>query len=59
VGLWQLVCDDVSYVHTDETQHLRLQQHLRLEGDGNCTYDHDIFTRMAAGVEMNNTLDEY
>ncbi|CAD6249666.1 unnamed protein product [Miscanthus lutarioriparius] len=48
-----LVCDDVSYVHTNETQHLRMEE------DGNCTYDQDIFTRMAAGVEMNNTLDEY
>ncbi|XP_066325347.1 protein FAR1-RELATED SEQUENCE 5-like [Miscanthus floridulus] len=27
--------------------------------DGNCAYDQDIFTRMAAGAEMNNTLDEY
>ena len=53
MGLWQLVCDDVSYVHTDETKHLRLQR------DGNCAYNHDIFTRMAAGAEMNNTLDEY
>ena len=41
------------YVHTGETKHLRLQ------GDGNCTYDQDIFTRMASDAEMNNTLDEY
>ena len=53
MGLWELVCDGVSYVHTDETKHLRLQR------DGNCAYNHDIFTRMAAGAEMNNTLDEY
>ena len=53
MGLWQLVYDDVSYVHTDETQHLCLQR------DGNCTYDEDIFTRMASGAEMNNILDEY
>ena len=30
-----------------------------MQGDGNYTYDNDIFMRMAAGVEMNNTLDEY
>ena len=53
MGLWQLVCDDVSYVHTDETQHLRLQR------DGNYTCDQDIFTKMASGAEMNNILDEY
>ena len=32
---------------------------MRLQGDGNYTYDNDIFMRMAAGAEMNNTLDEY